>query len=315
MKTLCALLVIGPGIALAQQAPDASVQNQWFTGSLEAPSPALSTAGAFAVEPYAIITANTGAYDGHGRHYAVARDLTEEQSDTSIKYGITNRLTLQVSPSFAHVAAGGASATGVGDLPVELEYRFNEENGKTGWPSLTVELGNSFATGAYQNLPSAGVALGSGVNRVKAGVLLQSLFDSGGGHPMRFRLYAAGFEPWTDASLHNVSAYGTALGFHGQAKPGSSAEVGLGAGYAFSQRWVLAMDVLENYAGGSRVAGETPLGGVHSYGPASATLSLAPAVEYNWTGNLGIIVGVEYSAAGRNTASYIAPQIALSTSF
>jgi hypothetical protein len=38
-------------------------------------------------------------------------------------------------------------------------------------------------------------------------------------------------------------------------------------------------------------------------------------VEYNWSDNVGVIAGVEFSAAGRNTSSYVAPQIALAMAF
>ncbi len=47
----------------------------------------------------------------------------------------------------------------------------------------------------------------------------------------------------------------------------------------------------------------------------STNLGLAPAIESNWSDSAGLIAGAELSVAGRNTASYIAPQVALSISF
>lgn len=44
-------------------------------------------------------------------------------------------------------------------------------------------------------------------------------------------------------------------------------------------------------------------------------VALAPGIEYNWSSHMGLIVGVELSAAGRNTPAYVAPQIAVSTGF
>ena len=52
-----------------------------------------------------------------------------------------------------------------------------------------------------------------------------------------------------------------------------------------------------------------------SKNPAGIAFSVAPAVEYNFSGSVGLIVGVQFSVAGRYTGSYVAPQIALSASF
>ena len=60
------VLVVGASRSTFAQEPDQAVREQWFTGSLEAPSPALSKAGAFEMEPYGLINATTGAYDGRG---------------------------------------------------------------------------------------------------------------------------------------------------------------------------------------------------------------------------------------------------------
>jgi hypothetical protein len=314
-----ALAVIGAAsgsTSAMAQTVDAAVQSQWFTGSLEAPSPALSKAGLFSVEPYVIYTQDTGTYDNSGKHYSVADNLNQVQSETSIKFAITDRLTVQALPSFAYSWAGHASSTGIGDLPIELEYRFNNENDKTGWPSVTASLGVRLPTGAYDHLNTAIDGLGSGAYTLKEGLLFQSLFDTWGGHPVRLRFYGAAFEAMGPVSVHDISVYGTEAGFQGRAAPGFSGEFGVGAGYALDQRWVLALDVLDNYANATRVSGHDGGGlPVAMRGAYSTSWAVAPAVEYNWSNRIGIIAGVEFTAGGGNTASYFAPQIALSTSF
>ena len=67
MRWICCfgalLAAITARAVLAQVVPgDAAVQAQWFTGSLEAPSPALPKAGILAIEPCVIYTNNTGGY-------------------------------------------------------------------------------------------------------------------------------------------------------------------------------------------------------------------------------------------------------------
>jgi hypothetical protein len=305
----------GAGSANAQQ-PDSAAKSQWFTGSLIAPSPALLKAGAFEIEPYLVYTGNTGSYAANWSHHSVAHNLSEVQSETLVEYGITDRLSIQAVPSFGALWTGQNSSFGSGDLPVELKYRFNDQNLATGAPSVTVFLGMSFPLGKYDGLTVPSVGQGSGAFTVKQGILLQSLFDTWGDHPLRLRLYADAFEPIADASVRDISVYGTAQGFHGHAAPGFAADTGLGVEYGLSQRWVLALDLVQNYADTTHVSGAIGSAAVTtSKNPAGIAFSVAPAVEYNFSGSVGLIVGVQFSVAGRYTGSYVAPQIALSASF
>ena len=305
MRSAWALVVLATaGWSGAEAAPyiDEAVQDQWFTGSLEAPSPALTKAGSIAVEPYAIYQGNTGAYDNNWGHYSVAHDLNQLQLVTEIQYGINDRLTLATTPLFAHSWNGQTTSSfiGVGDLPVELEYRVNEMDRKTGSPSMTFELGMNFPTGAYDRLRTSVDGLGSGAFTAKEGVLLQSLFDTWDNHPLRLRLYGAAFEPLADVSVHDVSVYGTSQGFRGYAAPGVSEELGLGVEYGLNQQWVLAFDVVQNYADGTHLTGANAAGNfVSTHSASSVSFALAPAVEYNFTSNVGLIAGAAFSAAGR----------------
>jgi hypothetical protein len=306
-----------PTVLLAQAIPgDAAVQAQWFTGSLEAPSPALPKAGMLAIEPYVVYTSNTGAYGDGWQHYAVPNDVDSVESLTVLKYALTDRLSVEALPSFAHAWNGQTSATGLGDLPTELEYRFNDENNRTGAPSVTAELGLSFPSGQYQHLSTPLAGLGSGAYTLKEGLLFQSLFDTADHHPLRLRFYGAVFEAVQDVSVQDVSVYGTAVGFKGHVAPGIAEELGVGAGYGLDRRWVLALDLVGNHSAAFDLHGTDATGAaVHVNGSTSSSVAVAPAIEYNWSGNIGLIAGVEFSAGGRNTTSYVAPQIALSMAF
>jgi hypothetical protein len=303
------------GTASAQMGGDAAVQAQWFTGSLEAPSPALPKAGLFAFEPYVIYQGNSGEYGSNGDHHSVPNDTSLIDSVEVLKYGITDRLSVEALPSFAHVWNDQSNFTGLGDLPVELEYRFNDEDNKTGFPSITGSLGMTFPTGDYNHLSNSLDGLGSGAYTLKEGILAQSLFDSWGHHPMRFRFYAEAFEPVANVPLGDISSYGTSEGFRGNAMPGFSSVLGIGAGYGLDQRWVLAFDVVQNFANGAQVRGTVGGASANANLPSSASTAIAPAVEYNWSDSIGVIAGVEFTVAGRNTASYVSPQIALAMSF
>jgi hypothetical protein len=133
---------------------------------------------------------------------------------------------------------------------------------------------------------------------------------------MRVRVYGAAYEPLSRPSVQDVSVYGTEQGFNGEAKPGISGVVGLGIGHALNRNWVLALDLVQTYADGFTLNGIDRLGarvGIH--GASQSSTVIAPAVEYSWSGNAGIVAGVAFTAAGRNTPAYIAPQIALAVAF
>jgi len=296
-------------------AGDAAVQAQWFTGSLEAPSPALPAAGIFAVEPYFVYTSNNGSYDNSGARHSISNGADVFTSETVLKYAITDRLSVEALPSFSRNLNNHDSYAGLGDLPVEAEYRFNDEDNKTGYPSVTASLGMTLPTGHFDNLNTALDGFGSGVYTAKEGILAQSLFDTWGHHPMRLRFYGAAYEPVSNASVQGNSVYGTSNGFQGTAMPGLSSVLGFGAGYGLDQRWVLAFDLVQNFANGLHLQGTNSGTLTNTHGTSSAALAVAPAVEYNWSDSIGVIAGVELSVAGRNTPAYVAPQIALSTSF
>jgi len=315
-----ALLIIALAIATgtAAQEPVDAASRQWFTGSLYAVSPALSHAGATAIEPYAIYSRNTGSFDADGVHHASSDGTDEAILLTVVKFGLTDRLTIATTPAFSRSWNSGRESTdaGFGDLPIELEYRLQDGVVATGAPSVTASIGIRLPTGVHDHLRNPLNGRGSGAWSAKAGILAQSLFNTGDNHAMRVRLYGSVSIPVASVSVRDVSVYGTEDGFAGHVLPGASAEVGMSVGYALSQRWVLALDLLYDTAQGFALNGARADGiRLQTRSPSSASFAIAPAVEYSWSADAGIIAGVAFSAAGRNSASFVAPQIAISLSF
>jgi hypothetical protein len=82
---------------------------------------------------------------------------------------------------------------------------------------------------------------------------------------------------------------------------------------------VLASDVFYRHGGNTRVTG-TDLPDANGVRDApriqldsgtSDAFGLAPAIEYNWRPDLGLLLGVRLIAAGRNTAATITPAAAI----
>jgi hypothetical protein len=303
-----------PAYAQVSQA----VTDQWFTGPLVAPSPALPQAGLWDIEPYAITTLSTGSYDAGGHQHGASNEPRTETLLSLFEYGLTNRLSIQAVPAFDYSWNGVTTTRGVaaGDLPVDLKYRALDQDPATGAPSVTLGLGVSFPTGPYDKLGSALDGTGTGAFYLRQQIILQSIFDTPGNHPLRVRLWGEFEEPLNNPTLRDMSVYGTDKGFHGVARPGFQATAGLSPEYGLTQRGVLAADIVYGYADCARVTGSyAGTGYVDTTHGSSGNWSFAPAVEYNWSPRYGIIAGVQFTFAGHNSGSYVAPQIAFNMVF
>src|SRR6185295_9049482 len=100
--------------------------------------------------------------------------------------------------------------------------------------------------------------------------------------------------------VDGASVYGTETGFSGRAKPGRALSADASWEYSLTRNWVLALDAIYRHKGTTRVAGDdvrdpnsspNPSRVQLSSGP-SDTFAFAPAIEYNWKSNWGVLLGV-----------------------
>ena len=114
--------------------------------------------------------------------------------------------------------------------------------------------------------------------------------------------------------------YGTDDSFQGHISRGSVLGLSVGAEYSFNSRWVGVMEMAASRETGQRLSGfarnsNGVIERIEEHRPASRNVSLAPAVEYHFSPSLGLIAGVEFTVAGRNTGRIISPQVALGMFF
>jgi hypothetical protein len=120
------------------------------------------------------------------------------------------------------------------------------------------------------------------------------------------------------ANIQDVSVYGTNSGFRGQAAPGDSFVADMSWEYSVTRNWVLALDAVYEHDADTRVDGYylpptavAALTSIERHSGSSDSLGLAPAVEYNFSGNVGVIVGAKLTATGRNTSATVIPVAAI----
>ncbi|HTZ56088.1 MAG TPA: hypothetical protein VMB20_13585 [Candidatus Acidoferrum sp.] len=283
-----------------------SINDAWWTGPLLAPSANTLPRGHILVEPYVYDVMTYGNYDRNG----TLQPATHENGFgnlTYIIYGLVNRLSVGLLPTFGYnkVSSGPSSSNiGIGDLGVLAQYRLTPDS----WlAKASIAVQETFPTGAYENLgadPNNG--FGSGVYSTKVSLYTQTFAWMPNGRIVRLRLnLSQSFS--SGASVYGVSVYGTGAGFAGDVFPGATSTIDLAGEYSLTRSWVLASDLVYGFSGNTRL---TNAGNVMNLGT-SDSFAFAPAVEYNWNANVGIIAGVRLFPAGHNTSASITPVFAI----
>ncbi len=327
VQATVALMAMTTGLAQAREvSPSAPVVRQslddaWWTGPMVANTAATAPPGHFLIEPYFYDVIGVGRYDGAGARRSAPR-IDGFGSSTFVVYGLVDRVAVGLIPAagFNMVSGGPSSAgPGLGDAALLVQYGLTRFHPGSWLPATAVNVQENFPTGRYDRLGNRpGDGFGSGASTTTLSFYSQTYFWLPNGRILRMRFdVSQGFS--SSAHVEDASVYGTAAGFRGSARPGSSLFVDAAWEYSLTRSWVLASDVIYRHGGNTRVAGTNllePNGAQNA--PAiqldfgsSDTFGLAPAIESNWRADLGVLLGVRVIAAGRNTAATITPALAI----
>ncbi|HEV3073897.1 MAG TPA: transporter [Thermoanaerobaculia bacterium] len=322
-----AALAMTAGLARASEVlPPAPVVRQpledaWWTGPMLANTAAIAAPGHFLIEPYVFDVIGVGGYDRAGVRRAAPR-ADGFGSLTYVVYGLADRVAVGMIPSAGfNTVRGGPSSAGPGltDTSLLAQYGLTRFHEGSWLPATAVNVQETLPTGRYDRLgnrPSDG--FGSGAFTTTLSFYSQTYLWLPNGRILRMRLdVSQAFS--SSAHVEDASVYGTAAGFRGSARPGSSLFVDAACEYSLTRSWVLASDVFYRHGGNTRVNGtDLPDANGVQNAPriqvdsgSSDAFGLAPAIEYNWRPDLGVLLGVRVIAAGRNTAVTITPAVAI----
>ena len=304
-----------PGVAIARSVPatppvavNQSMDEAWWTGPMLANSAETLPPGHILIEPY-VYDVTAPRTDGFG-------------SRAYMLYGLADRLTVGLIPivGYNRVSMGpNSSGVGIGDLTLQAQFRLTEFHEGSWLPTIAIQLQEALPTGKYDRLgnqPADG--LGSGVYATTLGINSQTYFWLPNGRILRMRFNVSQSFPGK-TGITGVSVYGTGSGFYGTAKPGSAFLADAAWEYSLSQRWVLALDVTYSHARNTRVLGSDSMDGtglprmieVRRNSGTSSGFGFAPAVEYSWTPNLGVLFGVRVITGGHNNVGTLTPAFAI----
>jgi hypothetical protein len=308
-----------PGIPLQ------SLDEAWWTGPLLAASASTLPQGHFLIEPYVYDSVTYERFDRNGARADAPREETFG-SLTYVLYGLTDLVSVGLLPRFGYnQAPGGTGSSGIGsgDLAVQGQYRLTQFSEEHRVPTVSVVLMESLPTGKYDHLDAEpGDGLGSGAYTTTVALYSQDYFWMPNGRILRTRLNVSYSLP-SHATLQGLSAYGTPAGFRGQATPGRTAVVDAAFEYSLTRRWVIATDLWYEHDASTEVKGIETLSlpaalesvTYYSASGASDYLALAPALEFNWSRRMGLIIGAKVTVAGRNVPATVLPAAAVNMVF
>ncbi len=296
---------------------DHSTSDAWWTGPMLANSAATLPRGHFLIEPYLFDVASSAQYGTDGTRRGAPRS-DSFGSLTYIMYGLTDKVSVGLIPTFGfNTAHGEPSSSGIalGDMTPLVQFRLRPFHPCSWIPAMSVAIQETFPTGKYDRLgdrPNNG--MGGGAYATILAFYAQTLFWMPNGRILRSRLNVS-HAASRHVNVEDVSVYGTHAGFRGHAEPGASLFIDSAWEYSLTRSWVLALDVTYRHGRNTHLTGYDTADPVRAQitldsGPSDA-FGLAPAVEYSWTSNVGVLFGTRLIVAGRNTAASVSPAVAI----
>jgi hypothetical protein len=300
----------------AQSGARQSLDDAWWTGPMLAPSASTLPRGHFLIEPYFFDVIVQGRYDREGGRGAVPH-ANGFGSLTYVLYGLADKLTVGMIPTFGYntmSGAPGSGSVGMADLTLQAQYRLRQFHEGSWLPTISVAIQETLPTGRFDRLRDPATdGFGGGTYTTTIALFSQTYLWLPNERILRMRMNVSTAVS-SDAVVRDVSVYGTKAGFRGSADRGNSIFVDAAWEYSVTRGWVLALDAFYRHDANTVVSGHDLLNAgrdVWLDSGSSEVIGLAPAIEYNLKPNLGVLLGVRFILAGRNTSVTLTPAVAI----
>jgi len=317
LKFLWVLLI--PFFLIAQETHK-KAYDPWYTGPLLAASANNIEKGKFNIQPYLFFRNTHGVYNKKWGHHTTPDTFTFT-TEALFQMGFTSWLDLTIGARSMYKKREGLDSFDIGDTSASFGFQIIREKDFTIQPSIRFKAAIFFPTGKYNNLNPRKQGIESSGSGAYEGVFSLNFskvvywFEN---HPIAWRLNPS-YTISSNVSVKNFNTYGGGYNTRGIVSPGNLLSLDLSFEYSFTQRWVFAMDFayIETTKTKFRgTPGTTPEGGVaNNTQPSTWRLSLAPALEYNFSKNLGVLGGFHFSVAGKNSTEYLAGIISATYTF
>lgn len=286
--------------------------NPWYSGPLLTGGAHMMPPGYIGLQPYVFVTDNHARYN-EDRHSIDIPDLVQLNPQiNALQAGVTSWLDLALALQGVVNWQNEKSSGGFGDMNLTAGFKILSEGIYI--PAIKIGIGENFPTGRYQKLSLHKLGLdatGSGSYATTLSFRIAKLVLWSTQHPLNLRSTFSYTIP-TTVHVKGLNTYGGAIDTGGKVRPGNSFNLSVGMELSFTQKWVFANDFVYLYSNRSKFSGHSsaPVGG-----PSSDQFSLAPAIEYNPSPNLGILGGLWFSVIGRNSFNFLSGVVSVTYTF
>lgn len=294
----------------------------WLTGPLIVPSGTAYTWGEMYLEPYIYATTNTGMYNSRW-HVVETPNFFSLSGQVFSYFGLTSFMDFAIIPQFFYQTTKGKHSVKFADLPLGFDIQFLNQTPGAVYPGIKLSIREIFPTGNYQRLNPKKLETdltGLGSYSTQLGLILYQVYHLGG-YVFLSTYYSASYTIATPIHVHGFNAYGGGYGTNGKVFGGNSFQGIISFELAITRNWAFAIDNVYTHTDivhFQGTPGTTTKGGTTAATvglPSSEQLSFAPAIEYNWSADLGLIAGCWFTAAGRNSTQFRSGIVALSYAY
>jgi hypothetical protein len=279
----------------------------WFTGPLLTASGHVIPLGHQNYEPYFLWNTIDSVYNNHWHSVDVSPKFRTFLQRTDWQFGIFPGVELDLETQFAYNNSHGQHAWHVFDTSFAFGFQILMDKPGQWYPAIKLHVGATIPVGKYDRLnPNKyGTDLAGGGNwSPNIGIVTGRHYHFGGRHYLSWRTSWDYTVP-LPISVHGLSLYGgfpttgPIKGTRGTVTRGHSFTIRQGFEYSLTHSWVLACDLQYVHNNKTRFSGHSPPGTAPK-APSSEEFSIAPAIEYNFNVNIGVIAGSFFSIGGRN---------------
>lgn len=282
--------------------------NPWYTGPLLTPSASMMPQGMGNIQPYLFVADNYAQYNQNRHSESLPHKLISVTANTIVQTGLTDTCDFIFSAGAITNWQDGEFGGGFQDVSATLGFPITRETLYI--PKIKFSIKETFPTGKYKKLSTNGLNLnstGGGSYQTQVSLAFGKLIWWTYPYPMNVRLSLSYNIP-TPVLVKDFNAYGGGFHTNGTVRPGNTFAADFGYELSFTQRWVFAIDVVYTAQNRTKFHGQsgfTRQGSAASVGSGyNDNLSLAPAIEYNWNENFGVLGGAWFSVYGRNSLNF-----------
>jgi hypothetical protein len=291
----------------------------WFTGPLLASGPTTIPAGHVNVQPYFFATQIPARYDKNWEAQTLPTFWTLTTA-IPLWIGLTSWLDIEIQPQFSwnHLSGVGGHWA-LGDSIVQIDFQLYRDDfpAKSWIPSIKFAIREGIPTGKYRNLGAEKGPIevgGLGSWSTTFIVVVGRLIHLSGVHYLTARFNAA-YTLFAPVHVKGFNTYGGAYGTNGMVYPKSNLLADLAFEVSLTKQWVFALDLVARWGGGNTFSGQSGILPDHLMpslrNPGAIQYSIAPAIEYNFNANLGIIAGPWITLAGKDANKFYTGVISL----